>query len=681
MSEKAISLNNLARYKQNSDNLYAKQDGYYFGLGSGTADNLTPYGESSGVPQHVPFVFQTTAGGSDVGALCQLKSLRGQSYVLNQLVDSETSSVNTILGHKYLTDISDVISIITGDGTDLSVSGGTDQVIDLTLMFVAGKEPSTVVEFNRLFPLSYYSYSAGQLVSCQASKLTTIGYNAYDNSNPNDYIRVIAGQTYTLEGSGTVALYDYDKNLLSDTFVSEGALPNNCGFVKITGGDNTTCFHLTLDGSRTGYEEYVKNEYPLPNVELRSVGDVYDEIKPDGTLIRRIGINTNIADLISAQSVSELGVIQFSVSSLGIKANTSYINIPNLICSRYITATYSDVYNANVKNSIGFVNDTLCIQDDNFIGKTTAQIKTLLTNVAIQFELATPTTMQVVSFSSNVKVDDFGTMEFDSDYPQGNDFFYYVDYKAFIDSLGGRADIGYDASQILSKSESLIPSATNTYDIGSSSYTIKDIYLSGAFNKNSSGYGLTLPSTTGLTANSELLDTVSNQTISGAKTLSEGLIIDNNTKIYKDSSNRLAFYVNGEIRWLVLADGTLRPYNSYSNDIGTSTSKLRNIYLQGSLSDGTNKVSVAEIFKKPSTSYSLTDGGTISDDTLKSLIQNEQPIKLNGFTCYFSCDDGTNYQYVSTRYDANANKNHINVITINKSTWVATFHTSDLALS
>jgi len=81
------------------------------------------------------------------------------------------------------------------------------------------------------------------------------------------------------------------------------------------------------------------------------------------------------------------------------------------------------------------------------------------------------------------------------------------------------------------------------------------------------------------------------------------------------------------------------------------------------------------------TSISLTDRTVISDVTVHGLITRHQPIVLNGYTCYFSCDDGNNYQYVSTRYDANANKNHINVITINKSTWVAIFHTSDIALS
>lgn len=164
-------------------------------------------------------------------------------------------------------------------------------VIDLTQIFGAGNEPTTVDEFNALFPLPYYDYNAGELLSCKTNGLKVVGYNAYDNSNPNDFIRVVSGQKYTLEGTYTsVELYDFDKVLLDDAFVSGSALPNNCCYVKIVGGGNDTCLHLTWDGSRTGYEEYENNTYALPNIELRSAGSVYDELKPDGTLIRRIGV-------------------------------------------------------------------------------------------------------------------------------------------------------------------------------------------------------------------------------------------------------------------------------------------------------------------------------------------------------------------------------------------------------
>lgn len=94
-----------------------------------------------------------------------------------------------------------------------------------------------------------------------------------------------------------------------------------------------------------------------------------------------------------------------------------------------------------------------------------------------------------------------------------------------------------------------------------------------------------------------------------------------------------------------------------------------------------NGISINQFYKKPQASVTVTDGGTITDNTLKTLIQNEQPIKLNGYTGYFSCDDGTNYQYHSIIFDSVNNVNHLNVITINKSTWVVTFHTSNFALN
>lgn len=166
-------------------------------------------------------------------------------------------------------------------------------IFDLTLMFGAGNEPTSALEFNRLFPEPYYEYNTGTLLSCKSNGLKVVGYNQYDNSNPNDYIKVVAGQKYTLEGTYTsVALYDGDQHLLTDAFVSGSALPNNCHYLKITGGSANTCLHLTWDGSRTGYEEYESNTYPLPNIELRSnpATGTYDELKPDGTLIKRVDV-------------------------------------------------------------------------------------------------------------------------------------------------------------------------------------------------------------------------------------------------------------------------------------------------------------------------------------------------------------------------------------------------------
>ena len=244
------------------------------------------------------------------------------------------------------------------------------------------------------------------------------------------------------------------------------------------------------------------------------------------------------------------------------------------------------------------------------------------------------------------------------------------------------------------------PASDNLTFLGLSNKRMREVYTyivnlgtSGSLRDgNNANYGYTLPDSTSLTANSELVDVVSAQTISGVKTFNSdikangALDFGGGATITKDSSNRININYGGNAKIKIASTNTIisnriDPDSDNSQDLGRSTVRWKDIYISGNLSDGTNAVTVAEITKKPSTSYSLTDGGTISDDTLKALIQNEQPIKLNGFACYFSCDDGTNYQYTSMRYDANSNKNHINVITINKSTWVATFHTSDIALN
>lgn len=90
--------------------------------------------------------------------------------------------------------------------------------------------------------------------------------------------------------------------------------------------------------------------------------------------------------------------------------------------------------------------------------------------------------------------------------------------------------------------DDLAPADTNEFDLGSSTNAWKDIYLSGGFNKNASGYKLTLPSTASLTADSELLDTASAQTIKGRKIFTESKSVyfgDENfpTRIYQDGQS------------------------------------------------------------------------------------------------------------------------------------------------
>lgn len=54
----------------------------------------------------------------------------------------------------------------------------TPQIYDLTAMFGAGNEPSTVEEFEKMFPADYYPYNAGEIVSAGVESVA-VGDNAY----------------------------------------------------------------------------------------------------------------------------------------------------------------------------------------------------------------------------------------------------------------------------------------------------------------------------------------------------------------------------------------------------------------------------------------------------------------------------------------------------------------------
>lgn len=54
------------------------------------------------------------------------------------------------------------------------------QIFDLTLMFGSGNEPTTVEEFEKMFPADYYPYNAGEIVSAGTESVAVQGRNLFD---------------------------------------------------------------------------------------------------------------------------------------------------------------------------------------------------------------------------------------------------------------------------------------------------------------------------------------------------------------------------------------------------------------------------------------------------------------------------------------------------------------------
>ena len=519
-NNKIIDLEYIKAFRQRLDDRYiGKNERVSF---AELADNLTPYGDNSGIEDDTPFVFQSSGGDSDIGSYSLLEELSGNTIKWNQQAENTNSawsvsnatksfsdgvltfqatqsggrayqSFNLINGHTYLCKVCvklGDISQASGTGTNRvkviyslnpsrtdylaettewqyltriftteadgsltfpSVQDSTDgptfydvqvkefQFFDLTELFF-GNIPSVilngfdegpiynpttnaketlhrsgVVAFNRLFPKNAYAKNTGKLVSCKTSEYKIVGFNQFDGVltksysylwRSTHYIRVIAGQRYTLYANvgysaEYLECYDYNKNKIAEnpdsTMVNSTTrmyvIPSNCAFVQFRfyNADGLTDGNICFNLTWDNSITGYK-EYNSSSREMPNVE------------LRRVG---NVYDTIS----------------------------PNGVLTRRIgTRAYQS----------GDENDSSVITD--------------LTNT--YYVLEEPTTSSTSSYIENLEIDDWGTQEFvagdtseDVIVPQGNSFFYAVDYKAFIDSLGQREDIDYDASEIVSHAE------------------------------------------------------------------------------------------------------------------------------------------------------------------------------------------------------------------------------------
>lgn len=161
-----------------------------------------------------------------------VRSVQGATVAWNQLVGSDTSSVTVPSGHKYLGIINGTSTIATSDGTPVSVTGGTDQLFDLTVMFGAGSEPATVAEFEAMCPTAHYPYSAPTLKPVQIAGIVSMvtQSNALDN---------VVWPTQTLRAAGSVR----DE-------LTAGAVVRSVGEVTL-GADNCTVTYIEVGTNQT----------------------------------------------------------------------------------------------------------------------------------------------------------------------------------------------------------------------------------------------------------------------------------------------------------------------------------------------------------------------------------------------------------------------------------------------
>ena len=64
-------------------------------------------------------------------------------------------------------------------GNSVKVTFSNRQIFDLTLIFGSGNEPTTVEEFEKIFPADYYPYNTDEIISADTESIIEQGANLY----------------------------------------------------------------------------------------------------------------------------------------------------------------------------------------------------------------------------------------------------------------------------------------------------------------------------------------------------------------------------------------------------------------------------------------------------------------------------------------------------------------------
>lgn len=334
------------------------------------------------------------------------------------------------------------------------------QIYDLTAMFGSGNEPTSVEEFEKMFPAEYYPYNAGEIVSAGTESIVEQGRNLWDevwkvgtissSSGNNEgstaviysenYIPIIPNSTYIFVYVGSAKFenvktrfYDHSKKYIgyndnngqtvypNKSFIT----PSNAFYVRFTlppdyGNVYKTDIAL-IAGSSGAYTPYHRNVYPIPEAIRNLPGYGWSA----GTARNYVDYeNKRYVQCVSSVDLGTLTwkngeSVSFETHELnGQKLTKSYGIAPNFVCPKYSTKTQNAMWgktsitgitaNANVDGYV-YVNDTSYTDVTAF--------KQAMQGVILYYELANPIVTDISTlidddFLRNIEVEAGGTITF-----------------------------------------------------------------------------------------------------------------------------------------------------------------------------------------------------------------------------------------------------------------------------
>ena len=293
-------------------------------------------------------------------------------------------------------------------------------VFDLTQMGLDISNPS---EFASLFPLSYYAYNQGTLLSFNGNGIKTVGKNqvanvvrgyfsvgasaiSVDNDSESFVFYAIKGKTYVSSSAVTLnrnAIARCDTpNLVNGSPIYDIVNTSRTWTATWTGWavwyvyssknevvENSA--QVEFGTTPTSYEPYTSSTLSLPistyfSNGMKSAGSVYDELT-ETKAITRVGM-VDLGTLNWTIGNAQYNIFQADLSSM--KPNSNWVNNINFISSIYHPSPKgsNEMDNLGIRQVANNAN-TIWIRNTSYTDATT--FKNAMSGVYLYYELATPT--------------------------------------------------------------------------------------------------------------------------------------------------------------------------------------------------------------------------------------------------------------------------------------------------
>ena len=288
-------------------------------------------------------------------------------------------------------------------------------VYDLTQMFGAGNEPTTIEEFNKRIPVGVdlYAYNEGEVVNVNINGIKSVNDNAFNG----EYAKVIGGKEYCIDG--TISSLSFAEKMDGERVaITLGAdkkcTPSTNGYIFANG--TNVCIHLV----HSGYKDHTYT----PHEEDTMLVDTAKYF-PQGMN----GINGVRDSLSMNEKVQRIGIVKMkdlnwilTTSSGGynlIYADFNSIKVAGACaCTKYSSAKATSDFGAKLNEKsicVHIERSRFVIKDSSF--STSDSFKEQLTdNDYIYYELAEPIVEEIYPpLNLSYKVWDFGTEEIITD--------------------------------------------------------------------------------------------------------------------------------------------------------------------------------------------------------------------------------------------------------------------------